>query len=55
MPGVDGLASVLEEASVSVGVSVLGQESVLGERSVKAESSGVRRSFSKDLSPFGMD
>lgn len=46
MPGVDGAASVLE------GVSVWGLESVLGERSETAESSEVRASFPKDLSPF---
>lgn len=46
-PGVEGLASVLEEASVFVGA-----ESVLGERSETAESSDVRRSFPEDLSPF---
>lgn len=45
MPGVDGAASVLE------GVSVWGLESVLGERSETAESSEVRASFPKDLSP----
>lgn len=54
MPGVDGLTSVLEEASVLVGVSVWGLESVLGERSVMAESSEIRGSFPKDLSPFWM-
>lgn len=47
LPGVDGLISVLEEASVWVGVSVWGLESVLGERSVMAESSEVRGSFPK--------
>lgn len=51
----DGRASVLEEASVLTRVSVLELESVLGERSETAESSGVRRSFPKDLSPFWMD
>lgn len=56
MPGVDGRTSVLlNEASVLLGVSVLELESVLGERSEMAESSGVRRSFPKDLSPFWID
>lgn len=55
MPGVDGLTSALEESSVWVGVSVFVLESVLGERSVMAESSGVMRSFPKDLSPVWMD
>lgn len=50
----DGLTSVLEEASVLVGVSVSGLESVLGERSVKAESSEVSGSFPEHLSPFWM-
>lgn len=51
----DGVASVLEEASVLVGVSVLGLESVFGERSETAESSEVRGSFPEDLSPLWMD
>ncbi len=55
LPGVDGLTSVLEEASVLVGVSVSGLQSVFGERSVMAESSEVRGSFPGDLSPFWMD
>lgn len=51
----EGLTSVLEDASVLVGVSVMGLDSVLGERSVTAESSEIGVSFPKDVSPFWMD